>query len=188
MLYTSSTTKPKPQLWRVTKKLYLCSMNDKVPYVVTFTGHRTYSRHNDQLIQHWVEMLYMAGACRFRVGMAEGFDLAAASAVLVAKNKYSDIELEVFIPWRGFEQTFSESNRRLYSLIVERATQIHYLAEGYYHGVYQERNEKMVDGADYVIAWWNGKPSGTANTVRYARRVGCPVKNIYSDEQLELDI
>ena len=168
--------------------MYLCSMNDKVPYVVTFTGHRTYSRHNDQLIQHWVEMLYMAGACRFRVGMAEGFDLAAASAVLVAKNKHSDIELEVFIPWRGFEQTFSESNRRLYSLIVERATQIHYLAEGYYHGVYQERNEKMVDGADYVIAWWNGKPSGTANTVRYARRVGCPVKNIYSDEQLELDI
>ena len=163
-------------------------MNDKVPYVVTFTGHRTYSRHNDQLIQHWVEMLYMAGACRFRVGMAEGFDLAAASAVLVAKNKYSDIELEVFIPWRGFEQTFSESNRRLYSLIVERATQIHYLAEGYYHGVYQERNEKMVDGADYVIAWWNGKPSGTANTVRYARNVGCPVKNIYADEQLELDI
>lgn len=163
-------------------------MNDKVPYVVTFTGHRTYSRHNDQLIQHWVEMLYMAGACRFRVGMAEGFDLAAASAVLVAKNKHSDIELEVFIPWRGFEQTFSESNRRLYSLIVERATQIHYIAEGYYHGVYQERNEKMVDGADYVIAWWNGKPSGTANTVRYARRVGCPVKNIYSDEQLELDI
>ena len=168
--------------------MYLCSMNDKVPYVVTFTGHRTYSRHNDQLIQHWVEMLYMAGACRFRVGMAEGFDLAAASAVLVAKNKHSDIELEVFIPWRGFEQTFSESNRRLYSLIVERATQIHYIAEGYYHGVYQERNEKMVDGADYVIAWWNGKPSGTANTVRYARRVGCPVKNIYSDEQLELDI
>ena len=168
--------------------MYLCSINDKVPYVVTFTGHRTYSRHNDQLIQHWVEMLYMAGACRFRVGMAEGFDLAAASAVLVAKNKHSDIELEVFIPWRGFEQTFSESNRRLYSLIVERATQIHYLAEGYYHGVYQERNEKMVDGADYVIAWWNGKPSGTANTVRYARRVGCPVKNIYSDEQLELDI
>ena len=168
--------------------MYICSMNDKVPYVVTFTGHRTYSRHNDQLIQHWVEMLYMAGACRFRVGMAEGFDLAAASAVLVAKNKHADIELEVFIPWRGFEQTFSESNRRLYSLIVERATQIHYIAESYYHGVYQERNEKMVDGADYVIAWWNGKPSGTANTVRYARRVGCPVKNIYSDEQLELDI
>lgn len=163
-------------------------MNDAVPYVVTFTGHRTYSRRNDQLIQHWIEMLYGAGARRFRVGMAEGFDLAAASAVLVAKSKHADIELEVFIPWRGFEQTFSESNRRLYYLILERATMVHYLAESYSHGVYQQRNEAMVDGADYVIAWWDGKPSGTANTIRYAHNVGCPVKNIYDFQQLELNL
>ena len=163
-------------------------MNDAVPYVVTFTGHRTYSRRNDQLIQHWIEMLYGAGARRFRVGMAEGFDLAAASAVLVAKSKHADIELEVFIPWRGFEQTFSESNRRLYSLILERATMVHYLAESYSHGVYQQRNEAMVDCADYVIAWWDGKPSGTANTIRYAHNVGCPVKNIYDFQQLELNL
>jgi uncharacterized phage-like protein YoqJ len=104
------------------------------------------------------------------------------------KGKYADIELEVFITWRGFEQIFSESNRRLYSLIVERATLVHYLSESYYHGVYQERNEAMVRGADYVIAWWNGKPSGTANTVRYAREIGCPVKNIFDSQQLELDI
>lgn len=163
-------------------------MNDAVPYVVTFTGHRTYSRHNDQLIEHWIEMLYGAGARRFRVGMAEGFDLAAACTVLLLQSKHPDIELEAFIPWRGFEQTFSESNRRLYSLIVERATRLHYLSENYFVGVYQQRNEAMVDGADYVIAWWDGKPSGTANTVRYAREVGCPVKNIFDREQLELDI
>ena len=157
-------------------------------HIVAFTGHRTYDGSADAELRATISELYNKGARHFRVGMAEGFDLAAASAVLVARNKHADIELEVFIPWRGFEQTFSESNRRLYSLIVERATQIHYIAESYYHGVYQERNEKMVDGADYVIAWWNGKPSGTANTVRYARNVGCPVKNIYADEQLELDI
>jgi uncharacterized phage-like protein YoqJ len=108
--------------------------------------------------------------------------------VLVAKSKHADIELEVFIPWRGFEQTFSESNRRLYSLILERATMVHYLAESYSHGVYQQRNEAMVDGADYVIAWWDGKPSGTANTIRYAHNVGCPVKNIYDFQQLELNL
>ena len=166
---------------------YLCSVNN-IPHIVAFTGHRTYDGSANAQLLATIRELYTEGARHFRVGMAEGFDLAAASAVLVARNKHADIELEVFIPWRGFEQTFSESNRRLYSLIVERATQIHYIAESYYHGVYQERNEKMVDGADYVIAWWNGKPSGTANTVRYARNVGCPVKNIYADEQLELDI
>jgi hypothetical protein len=65
---------------------------------------------------------------------------------------------------------------------------VHYLAESYSHGVYQQRNEAMVDGADYVIAWWDGKPSGTANTIRYAHNVGCPVKNIYDFQQLELNL
>ena len=28
----------------------------------------------------------------------------------------------------------------------------------------------MVDNSDYVIAVWNGKPSGAGNTVKYARK------------------
>lgn len=31
-----------------------------------------------------------------------------------------------------------------------------------------KRNKYMVDNSDYVIAVWNGKPSGTGNTVRCA--------------------
>ena len=34
----------------------------------------------------------------------------------------------------------------------------------------QKRNEYMVDNSDYVIAVWNGKPSGTENTVKYANK------------------
>ena len=30
------------------------------------------------------------------------------------------------------------------------------------------RNRYMVDASEYIIAVWNGKPSGTGNTVRYA--------------------
>ena len=33
-----------------------------------------------------------------------------------------------------------------------------------------KKNEYMVDNSDYVIAVWNGKPSGTGNTVTYARK------------------
>ena len=36
--------------------------------------------------------------------------------------------------------------------------------------VCKKRNEYMVDNSDYVIAVWNGKPSGTGNTVKYARK------------------
>ena len=36
----------------------------------------------------------------------------------------------------------------------------------------QKRNQYMVDKSDYVIAVWNGKPSGTGNTVCYAESKG----------------
>ena len=36
----------------------------------------------------------------------------------------------------------------------------------------------MVDKSDYVIAVWNGKPSGTGNTVRYAESKGKTVIRI----------
>jgi uncharacterized phage-like protein YoqJ len=34
----------------------------------------------------------------------------------------------------------------------------------------QKRNEYMIDKSDYVIAVWDGSPSGTGNTVRYAKQ------------------
>ena len=34
----------------------------------------------------------------------------------------------------------------------------------------QKRNEWMVDNSGAVIAVWDGTPSGTANTVKYARK------------------
>lgn len=34
----------------------------------------------------------------------------------------------------------------------------------------QKRNEYMVDNSNYFIAVWNGKPSGTGNTVKYAKK------------------
>lgn len=163
-------------------------MNNLKPYIVTFTGHRIYSRKHDMVIERTVEELYAAGSRRFRVGMAEGFDIAVALIVLRLKQMHGDVELELFVPWPNFSCGFSPTNKRLYSAIVEQATLTHYVANDYFAGVYQKRNEAMVDGADLVVAWWDGRPSGTANTVRYAHNIGCPVKNIYDFQQLELKL
>lgn len=38
--------------------------------------------------------------------------------------------------------------------------------------VMDKRNRYMVDHADYILAVWNGCPSGTGNTVRYAHKKG----------------
>jgi hypothetical protein len=36
----------------------------------------------------------------------------------------------------------------------------------------------LTDQADYIIAVWNGKPSGTGKTVQYAQQQGKPVRVI----------
>ena len=42
-------------------------------------------------------------------------------------------------------------------------------------------NRYMVDHAEIVLAVWNGSPSGTSQTVWYARETGKPVWIIWPD-------
>lgn len=43
------------------------------------------------------------------------------------------------------------------------------------------RNQRIVNLADMVIAFWDGKSGGTAFTVKYARQIGKPLKVIRVD-------
>jgi uncharacterized phage-like protein YoqJ len=44
----------------------------------------------------------------------------------------------------------------------------------------QIRDEWMVDHAKRIVALWDGSFSGTFNTIRYARKKGKPVTNLWS--------
>jgi predicted Rossmann fold nucleotide-binding protein DprA/Smf involved in DNA uptake len=63
--------------------------------------------------------------------------------------------------------SLSARNSRL--LIIETSD------EPYAAWKHQTRNEWMVDNSAAIIAVWDGKPSGTANTVEYAQKQGKPV-------------
>ncbi|WP_188052008.1 hypothetical protein [Azospirillum sp. Sh1] len=43
------------------------------------------------------------------------------------------------------------------------------------------RNEWMVDHSDRLLALWDGSQGGTANCVRYARGLGRPIDNLWSE-------
>jgi uncharacterized phage-like protein YoqJ len=156
------------------------------PSVVAFTGHRNYSRCHDNVLLECVEELVAGGARVFRVGMAEGFDIAAALVVLTLRQRGENVVLELYIPWPGFADGFSETNRRLYDYILSEAQSVCYVAESYQEGIYYERNRRLVEGSDRVVAWWNGSVSGTGYTVRYARKLGIGVENLYNYQQLRL--
>jgi len=45
-----------------------------------------------------------------------------------------------------------------------------------------DRNKYMVEHYSVVIACFNGIPSGTGNTIRFAKEKGCKVRIINPDE------
>lgn len=156
--------------------------------IVAFTGHRSYHNEADEALRDVVTSLYCEGARHFRIGMAQGFDLAAGEVVVELMNKHRNIVLEACIPYPTFAQYFSSEQRAQYDNIMSHATIIRYASDSYHTGVYNRRNNMLVEGATHLIAWWNGSRSGTEYTLRRARKQGCTTRNLFPNPQLTISI
>ena len=130
--------------------------------------------------------LYARGARCFYNGMAEGFDLIAARAVLDLQCQYSDVQLIAAVPFRGHGRSFSAVVQRDYEQILAAANRVEVLAEGYSRECFLRRDDYMVERAATVVAWFDGRAGGTAYTVARARALGREVINLYRDGQMEL--
>ena len=73
---------------------------------------------------------------------------------------------------------WSEALRDRYFDIASKCDKETLLQQRYTPDCMHKRNRYMVDQADYIIAVWNGKPSGTGKTVQYAQQQGKPVRVI----------
>lgn len=166
--------------------MYICIVKT-APYIVAFTGHRAYSGSEDELLATTIRDLYAEGARHFRVGMAEGFDLAAGQAIVGMMLSHSDIVLEACIPWPTFAAHFTAEERSAYNNILSHATVVRYSDNSYHPAIFRHRNDMLVDGADVVVAWWSGTTGGTAYTVKKAKKLGCHIINLYPKEQLSID-
>ncbi len=90
--------------------------------------------------------------------------------VIALRDWHQRITLECVLPYAGMIESFAIPDReRFYNLeaYINFST---VLNEEYCPGCMQQRNEYMVDHAGYVIAVWNGRKSGTGNTVKYAKK------------------
>lgn len=123
------------------------------------------------------------GCYTFYCGMAMGFDLIAARAVLMLKEVYNkaSISLVCAIPFVDQAEKFDEKWHKMYNEIISFADNVILISDNYFNGVYQKRNEFMVDNSDYVITWYNGLSGGTKNTLKYARRKGKKIVNLFED-------
>ena len=148
-----------------------------------FTGHRpeklnTSEKEVKAALRRQIDQAVHDGFKVFITGMARGVDLWAAEIVLDLRKRHKEIRLICAIPHDGFEARWSPSWQELYRYVLAEADLTRVISKGYHTGVYQVRNEWMVNHSARVIAVFNGQPSGTKNTIDYACRQGVPVVRI----------
>lgn len=148
-----------------------------------FTGHRPKSlpfgfdesqpsclQLKEVLRQEIERQITENGVSHFISGMALGVDLICAELVLELKAKYPRITLEGAIPCENQAARWNATQQEHYCSLLSRCDKKTVIQKVYTKDCFQKRNYYMVDSSEYVIAVWNGNPSGTGQTVLYARK------------------
>lgn len=148
-----------------------------------FTGHRPEKLLGKEayvIVELRKEILAAIadGYTTFISGCSRGVDLWAADIVLELQRSNKELRLVCAIPFPNFDDRWSVDWKKHFQLVKKKADYIQILEQSYSPGVYQKRNEFMCDHASRIIAVCDGKPSGTQNTIDYARLQNIPVRLI----------
>ena len=112
------------------------------------------------------------GFTTFISGCAMGVDIWAAQIVLQKKRQNPALRLIAATPWPGFSSRWNTDWQAQYNDLLKRADLVVPVCSHYHDGVFQQRNEWMVDHSSRLVAYYNGAPGGTKNMVEYAERKG----------------
>lgn len=153
-----------------------------------FTGHRPQklpfgfneadercTALKDILRKQIIHLIEEEKVTHFISGMALGVDMYAAEIVLDLKKTYPGITLESAIPCETQANKWNTAMRERYYEIAAQCDKETMLQTKYTPDCMEKRNRYMVVHADYIIAVWDGKPSGTGNTVKYAQKQEKPI-------------
>ena len=145
-----------------------------------FSGHRPEKLNEPEAeIKQWlseqIDSAIAAGYTTFISGCAMGVDIWAAQIVFQKKQQNPSLRLIAATPWPGFSNKWSIDWQAQYSDLLKNADLIIPVSNHYHKSVFQQRNEWMVDHSNRVIAYFNGAPGGTKNTIDYAASKGIEV-------------
>lgn len=125
-----------------------------------------------------VRVLYDRGIDTYLCGMATGFDLWAATAVLAMKKQLPGLRLVAVVPFRGQARYYPDDFKELYYAVLAASDSRVCLHETYTRSCFHERNRAMLDRASALVCYFNGLPGGTAYTVGLARKRNMMILNL----------
>ncbi len=136
-----------------------------------FTGHRELLPDFDAAgLWDAIEGVIKKGAEVFYNGMAVGFDMLAAEAVLTLRKKYPHIKLVACIPFYNQEKYYNDTDKARYARILKEADEQVVLSESFSREAPLKRDRYMADQADVLIAYCKKSQGGTAYTVNYFKK------------------
>lgn len=125
-----------------------------------------------KVLTEQITALTEAGITDFFSGMADGTDHYCAQIVLTLREKNPALKLHCVLPHKGQADKWSDSARERYHSILKQANSVEYVSHTYYDGCMIDRNHRLVEYADLLLAVYNGtRRSGTGATVNYARKM-----------------
>ncbi len=164
------------------------SLSHSGPFILGFTGHR-HIENEGKVADVLREVIAsvdrdLGGDLIGRSSVASGGDTLFAEACVAAHFKW--IALLPF-PETEFKKDFSDADWKRARTLLDKAQRIETLSETVERpGGYLHCGLVTVDGADLVMALWDGKaprgPGGTAQIVEHARLVQKPLIIISSSD------
>ena len=152
--------------------------------VCSFTGHRiipeAHKAAMPAMLERAVNFAYSEGCREFCVGGALGFDTEAAKAVIKFRMSHSDVILHVVVPCADQADSWGASHRAMYDYLIGCADRVSVLSDSYHGSCMKERNRRLAESCDIMIAYCNRYASGAGQTVKMAELAGKKVYNLYS--------
>ena len=108
--------------------------------------------------------------------------MIGCEVLLDLKKQFKDLKIIAVIPCKNQDAKWSLLQQIRYHRLLKKCDEVTTLQENYTAACMNKRNKYMVDHSSVVIACYNGKPSGTGSTLRFAKKNGCKVRIINPED------
>ncbi|MCD7823545.1 MAG: DUF1273 domain-containing protein [Oscillospiraceae bacterium] len=159
-------------------------------HTACFTGHRPEKIpfYDDEikrrmLMSMFIQLIYDAiddGYRTFICGMARGIDIWGGRAIYALKHERPELNLKMIgiSPYKNEVNLLHGVDIYEYGTVRVGCDEMYYLSEDYFPACYHIRNRLMVDHSSRIIGVISEYKSGTANTIREAKRQGLDLQII----------
>lgn len=125
-----------------------------------------------------VEDAYNSGYRNFISGMAEGFDIFAAEAVIRLRHIHPDAELFAAFPCEASPKSHGAAVCRRIQNILDEVSFCHFICKEHIYGCELSRNVYMVENSSLLIGFYDGLSRGTAHCWRCGEERGLRLVNL----------